>query len=108
MADVHGKSFIDDLTEKEKNKTAEQIVHYLCKRYGLDYSEHDAAYILKMVNMRYAMGLNSYQQWLTTVLASDVSDATAAAIMENQDSLQGVDISEDSLRRYPDGQYFNG
>ena len=52
------------------------------------------------------MGLNSYQQWLTTVLASDVSDATAAAIMENQDSLQGVDISEDSLRRYPDGQYF--
>lgn len=56
--------------------------------------------------MRYAMGLNSYQQWLTTVLASDVSDATAAAIMENQDSLQGVDISEDSLRRYPDGQYF--
>ena len=60
----------------------------------------------KMVNMRYAMGLNSYQQWLTTVLASDVSDATAAAIMENQDSLQGVDISEDSLRRYPDGQYF--
>lgn len=106
VADVHGKSFIDDLTEKEKNKTAEQIVHYLCKRYGLDYSEHDAAYILKMVNMRYAMGLNSYQQWLTTVLASDVSDATAAAIMENQDSLQGVDISEDSLRRYPDGQYF--
>ena len=71
--------------QKEKNKTAEQIVHYLCKRYGLDYSEHDAAYILKMVNMRYAMGLNSYQQWLTTVLASDVSDATAAAIMENQD-----------------------
>ncbi len=106
VADVHGKSFIDDLTEKEKNKTAEQIVHYLCKRYGLDYSEHDAAYILKMVNMRYAMELNSYQQWLTTVLASDVSDATAAAIMENQDSLQGVDISEDSLRRYPDGQYF--
>ena len=73
----------------------------------MDYSEHDAAYILKMVNMRYAMGLNSYQQWLTTVLASDVSDATAAAIMENQDSLQGVDISEDSLRRYPDGQYLH-
>ena len=94
------------ILQKRKNKTAEQIVHYLCKRYGLDYSEHDAAYILKMVNMRYAMGLNSYQQWLTTVLASDVSDATAAAIMENQDSLQGVDISEDSLRRYPDGQYF--
>ena len=86
------------LTEKEKNKTAEQIVHYFMQTIRIDYSEHDAAYILKMVNMRYAMGLNSYQQWLTTVLASDVSDATAAAIMENQDSLQGVDVSEDSLR----------
>ncbi len=42
VADVHGKSYIDDLTEEEKNKTAEQIIHYLCKRYGLDDSEHDA------------------------------------------------------------------
>ena len=59
-----------------------------------------------MVNMRYAMGLNSYQQYLATTLASDVSTETAAAIMENQDSLTGVDITEDSLRRYPDGEYF--
>lgn len=106
VADVYGESFIDDLTDKQKNKTPAELIQYLCKRYGLKASEHDPAYILKMINMRYAMGLNSYQQWLTTVLASDVSDATAAAIMENQDSLQGVDISEDSLRRYPDGQYF--
>ena len=35
--------------------------------------------------MRYAMGLNSYQQYLATTLASDVSTETAAAIMENQD-----------------------
>ena len=59
-----------------------------------------------MVNMRYAMGLNSYQQYLSTVLASDVSDETAAAIMENQSTLTGVDIEEESLRRYPDGEYF--
>ena len=26
--------------------------------------------------------------------------------MENQDSLTGVNITEDSLRRYPDGEYF--
>ena len=61
---------------------------------------------MKMVNMRYAMGLNSYQQFLSTTLASDVSDETAAAIMENQDTLAGVDIEEESLRRYPDGEYF--
>src|SRR5699024_5565892 len=61
---------------------------------------------LKMVNMRYAMGLNSYQQYIATTLASDVSDETAAAIMENKDTLTGVDIAEDSLRRYTDGIYF--
>ena len=82
-------------------------MHYLCtKRYGLDDTNNDPAYILKMVNMRYAMGLNSYQQYLSTVLASDVSDETAAAIMENQSTLTGVDIEEESLRRYPDGEYF--
>ena len=82
-------------------------MHYLCsKRYGLDDKNNDPAYILKMVNMRYAMGLNSYQQYLATTLASDVSTETAAAIMENQDSLTGVNITEDSLRRYPDGEYF--
>ncbi len=107
VADVYGKSYIDDLTEDQKNQSADELMHYLCsKRYGLDDENNDPAYILKMVNMRYAMGLNSYQQYLTTTLASDVSEETAAAIMENQDSLTGVDIAEESLRRYPDGEYF--
>ena len=56
--------------------------------------------------MRYAMALNAYQQYIDTVLASDVSDETAAAIMENKDILTGVDISEDSIRKYTDGMYF--
>ena len=107
IADVYGRSYTDDLTEDERNQTAEGIMHYLCsERYGLDDENSDPAYILKMVNMRYAMGLNSYQQYLTTTLASDVSDETAAAIMENQESLTGVDIEEDSVRVYPDGEYF--
>ena len=107
VADVYGEPFVDDLTDDEREQSAGEIMHHLCsKRYGLDDKNNDPAYILKMVNMRYAMGLNSYQQYLATTLASDVSPETAAAIMENQDSLTGVDISEDSLRRYPDGEYF--
>lgn len=108
IADVYGEAYVDDLEDEEKNQTAEELIHYLCeKRYGLDDSTNDPAYILKMVNMRYAMGLNGYQQYRSTTLASDVSDETAAAIMENQDSLAGVDVEETSLRRYPDGQYFS-
>ncbi len=107
VADVYGESYTDDLDEDQKNQSAAEIIHYLCsERYGLDDSNADPAYILKMVNMRYAMGLNSYQQYLSTTLASDVSDETVAAIMENQDSLTGVDVEEASLRRYPDGEYF--
>ena len=98
---------MDDLKLEQREQSAGEIMHYLCsERYGLDDENHDPAYILKMVNMRYAMGLNSYQQYLSTTLASDVSNETAAAIMENQDSLTGVNITEDSLRRYPDGEYF--
>ena len=107
VADVYGQAYVDDLTQEQREQSAGEIMHHLCsKRYGLDDENHDPAYILKMVNMRYAMGLNSYQQYLSTTLALDVSTETAAAIMENQDSLTGVDITEDSLRRYPDGEYF--
>ncbi len=107
VADVYGQSYTDDLTENQRNQSAAEIMHHLCtERYGLDDENNDPAYILKMVNMRYAMGLNSYQQYMSTTLASDVSDETAAAIMENQSSLAGVDIEEESLRRYPDGEYF--
>ncbi len=107
VADVYGESYTDDLDDEQRNQSAAEIMHYLCsERYGLDDENNDPAYILKMVNMRYAMGLNSYQQYMTTTLASDVSDETAAAIMENQSSLAGVDIEEESLRRYPDGEYF--
>ena len=107
VADVYGQSYTDDLTKEQKNQSAAEIIHHLCtKRYGLDDESEDPSYILKMVNMRYAMGLNSYQQYLSTTLASDVSDETVAAIMENQGDLTGVDIEETSVRRYPDGEYF--
>ena len=107
VADVYGEAYTDDLDQDQRTQSAAEIMHYLCsKRYGLDDENNDPSYILKMVNMRYAMGLNSYQQFLSTTLASDVSDETAAAIMENQDTLAGVDIEEESLRRYPDGEYF--
>lgn len=110
IADVYGQRTIDTLTEEQRNQTAAGIIHYLCTDerygYGLDDENLDPAYILKMVNMRYAIGLNSYQQYIATTLASDVSDETAAAIMENKDTLTGVDIAEDSLRRYTDGIYF--
>ena len=52
------------------------------------------------------MSTNSYKRYVATTIASDVSDETVAEILENQSELQGVDIAQNSLRVYPDAEYF--
>lgn len=110
VADVYGYSSADDLTDEQKNQTADDIIKYLCTDeiygYGLDYSGSDPGYILDMVNMRYDMHLNSYQKYMSTTIATGVSRETAAAVMENKDVLTGVDIAEDSVRKYTDSEVF--
>lgn len=112
LADIFGYATIDKLSEAQRESTADDIIHYLCagdektRGYGLDEEELSKEEILKMVNIRYAMSLNRFQKYVATVIASDVSEETTAAIMENMDALQGVNIAEDSLRVYPDSKYF--
>lgn len=110
IADVYGKKTIDELSDEQKQQSAEDVIHYLCTDdtygYGIDDKNLDKSHVLKLVTMRYAIGLNSFQKYIPTVLASDVSDETVAAIMENLDQMDGVDIAEDSLRRYTDSKYF--
>lgn len=110
IADVYGLTTIDKLTDKQREASPEDIINYLCTDetygYGLDIKKLDKPYILKMTNMRYAINLNSYQKYIPTTLATDVSDETVAGIMENLDHLDGVDVAEDSMRRYTDSQYF--
>lgn len=110
IADVYGCREIKDLTEKQKNSTAEDIITYLCTDknygYGIDIKKESKAHVLKMVNMRYVISLNSYQKYIPAVLAKDVSEETVVAIMENKDHLKGIDIAEDSMRRYANGPAF--
>ena len=110
VADVFGESYIDSLDEEQKNMSAAQIIDYLCTDktygYGIDQDELERSQVLKMVNIRYAIGLNSFQKYIPTTVAEDVSDETVAEIMEHMDELQGVDIAEESLRRYTDSKYF--
>ena len=110
VADVYGKATIEELSAEQKQQSAEEVIHYLCTDdnygYGIDDKNLDKTQVLKLVTMRYAIGLNSFQKYIPTVLASDVSDETVAAIMENLDQMEGVDVAEDSLRRYTDSKYF--
>lgn len=122
LADIYGHSKIEELETPERNATPEQVIAYLAgsDRYaigkkvkqgtqtnfitGEGYTDEE---ILQIITIRYAMGLNGYQKYLSTVIAADVSSETVAVIMENKDTLQGVDIEEDTLRKYNDAKYFS-
>lgn len=110
VADVFGESYIDSLDDEQRNMSAVEIIDYLCTDetygYGIDQDALDRSQVLKMVNIRYAIGLNSFQKYIPTTVAEDVSDETVAEIMEHLNELQGVDIAEESLRRYTDSKYF--
>lgn len=111
IADVFGEAYIDKLSEEQKSASASDLITYLCEDsvngYGIDQKKMEKEEVLKLVNIRYAMSLNSYQKYIPTTIASDVKDETVAGIMENLDSLQGISVSEDSLRYYPDSKYFS-
>ncbi len=110
IADVYGKKTIDDLSEKQKSISAEGLMDYLCTDevygFGINQSKMEKPDILKLVNIRYAISLNSYQKFIATTIAEDVSDETVAVIMEHLDDLQGISIAEESMRRYADSYCF--
>lgn len=122
LADIYGHSSIDDLKTDERNATPEDVVNYFAgsKMYaigdydisedgektfvpGKNYSKEE---LLKVISVRYQLSNNSYQKYLSTVIADDVSDITVAAIKENSDTLQGINIEENTLRVYNDAEYF--
>lgn len=117
-ADVYGYKTIDEMTEEEASSTPDDIIALLCQsdRFGLTNekkpytSEELAKYglpeeltkdeVLKIVRIRYQLSLTSFQRYMQVTIASNVNDATVAAIEENSDKLQGVAIEEDSIRVY--------
>ena len=107
-ADVYGRLKIEQLETEEELATPDEIMDYLCgeKRYRIDEGGYDDEYRLKILNIRYAMSSNSYKRYVKTTVASDVSERTVAAVLENSNDLQGVSIEEDSIRVYPDSKYF--
>ncbi len=123
LADVYGKQRIEDMDYAEKTSTAQQVVEYLAgsKKFGIgeymDPEDRKSGFIvgsgytreklLKIVSVRYAMSLNSFQKYIPTVVAADVSDKTVAMVMENSDRLEGVTVEEDTIRKYVDSVYFS-
>ncbi len=121
LADVYGCLSIDDLKEQERTATAEEVVEYLCgwSRFRIgEYTSEDTKdtfipgngytkeEVLKILTIRYDMNTNSFQKYIATTVATDVSEETVAVIMENCNELEGVSIVEDTVRKYVDSIYF--
>lgn len=122
LADVYGRKTIDDLKYEEESATAQEVIDRLCSRsrYGIgDYTDpndsstfqpgmgYTKEEVLKLVTIRYAMSANGYQKYIATTIATDVSPETVAMIMENKDTMDGIDIMEDTIRKYVNSVYFS-
>ena len=120
-ADIYGEALIDNLTDEQKNATADQMMEYLSGSKGFSIvlygdnaytNEELEAYnlpqtltkqeILDLAIMRYELSTNSFKKYMAVTIATNVSEQSVAAIKENQSELQGIDIVEDSVRKYID------
>lgn len=120
LADVYGRKKITDEKFVNENKklgyveaeaTAAQVVEYLCEKkdnigYGLSTEEYSQKDLYRILAIRYAMSQNSYQKYIATPIALDVSEETVAYINENLADLQGISVAEDTSRKYVDSKYF--
>ena len=72
---------------------------------GVTYYSQERRY--EIMVLRYALSQNSYQKYITTDVATDVSEETVAVVKEYADELQGVEIAEDTKRVYYNAEYFS-
>ncbi len=126
LADIYGHTKVDDLKYNKKlgydegEATPEQVLAYLQNRFAIyiegkeykekpkgevDYYTEEEAF--KIMCIRYALSQNSFQKYVQTTIAQEVSEETVAVVKENSDILQGIDVVEDSIREYKDSLYFS-
>ncbi len=115
LADVYGKSSVDDLVYDRKlgydpsTAEANQVIDYLAgkSRFSVDSELYDPQTLYEIVVLRYAMSRNSYQKYILTDIATDVSDKTLAYVSENGYRLQGVTVESSTIRKYAESKYFS-
>lgn len=114
LRDMYGLSSINDFDEDNPSDiTAEECFEYLKERYGIGkYANGDTYEVsddaaLKCINIRYSMAQNSYQKYVSTTVAEDISTETMQDILEHSQDLLGVDVEEDYIRVYNYSEAFS-
>ena len=118
-ADIYGTALIDDLKDEQKSATAKQMMAFLtgAEKFSIvldgenAYTEEELSShglpntltrqeILDIATIRYELSTNSFKKYMQVTIATNVSEKSVAAIMENKSGLQGIDVVEDSIRQY--------
>ena len=122
-ADIYGQALIDDLKDEQKTATADEMMAFLTgsEKFSI-VLEGDRAYteeelsshglpqtltkqeMLDIATIRYELNTNSFKKYMQVTIATNVSEKSVAAIMENKTGLQGIDVVEDSIRQYIDDE----
>ncbi len=106
-----GKQSIDNLTEEEREITAEELFSLLRygdlkfgSMYGIsdEYSVEDA---LRIMSVRYAI-FTLWPKYSQITLASGISDTLISAIKENSAELPGISVVMKTRRVYNYSEYF--
>ncbi len=109
LKDIYGTETLDTEEKKLSEESAEDVFAYLCgeKKYQIDSEKYTKEDAIKIAMIRYNLSLNSYQKYITTTIAKDVSVETVAAIYENEADIPGVTIAEDTRRVYNNALYYS-
>ncbi len=111
--DIYGRKKVADLKFNatlgydESTATPEQIYDYLINKFAVDTKTYDRYRAYQIMVVRYALYLSSYQKYIATGIAEDVSNQTVAIIREHASELQGVEVREDTKRVYDHPEYFS-
>lgn len=115
LADIYGVSSIKDLKYDKtlkynlKEATAQQVMDYLCSEthFNLNSQNYSQNDLYRIALIRFAMSENSFQKYISTTICSNASDSSVSYVNENSDSLQGMAIEENTIRKYVDSEYFS-
>ena len=106
LRDIYGHQYISQLTDEERNATADDVIDVLKSRsyYNIDdsYSREE---VLEIIYVRSNLAAHAYQRYISFTVATNVSEATMAAILENSDRLVGVTVKDEYIRCYSYGKY---
>lgn len=125
LADIYGVIDPKDLKPEQSNISAKQLLEHMTgsEKYGirasayagnanakklieeLDYpSELEEAIQLQVAAVRFEMSKNSFQKYLASTIATEISDQSMVALAEDAENLPGISVIDEYKRIYPYGR----